>query len=433
MRSDKRAIVLGGNEKIAFSIAFMINQLNEYVYDEGDDIYVYYDSWSERDLQLVKTLCDKVKCVEYSFENFKKLLNLPSITKVGWQWTHVVCSIFEIFNLVEQYDKVLWLDSDIIIRGNFAKIFDYQNIAMRKSLLGNLSDSLGLDIDGDNTLYNSGVVLVSKELRGKNLANKCYAITAKQIDKIRFPDQAAICYACYESATQITELSSIFHCLPFGRKEDKIEESFIIHSPGGYKVWNHPVISLMFPQFNAFYNLWINNGGSKYEGEHFFTQLGDNSTLITQYINCSLLLMDFYEQLSNRYLPDGFNVKFFVRDRSIKFLYKENQKIFYKILCKSYYKIILCSRFISNDFLEILKKLESTFVIEGKTLPNYKLNLLRFSIIDKKDIQYIEFVLKGTEPNVLDFIEDFMTISDKYIKKFFRDTNRKFINFNEGE
>ena len=45
-----RAIVLGATGNIAFSVAHMVMQLKQYMYDDIDNIIIFYDLWLDSDI-----------------------------------------------------------------------------------------------------------------------------------------------------------------------------------------------------------------------------------------------------------------------------------------------------------------------------------------------------------------------------------------------
>ena len=127
-------------------------QLKKYMYDDIDKILIFFDNWSDNDIDIIKKICDKCIFIHYPIEYFKQKVNLKKLdyTKGGLsEWTHMVYSIYEIFDLLDNYKKVLWLDCDIIIRDNFKEIFDFDNIAIRLGNILKLSSAIGLNIEND--------------------------------------------------------------------------------------------------------------------------------------------------------------------------------------------------------------------------------------------------------------------------------------------
>lgn len=147
-----RAIVLGATGNIAFSVAHMVMQLKQYMYDDIDNIIIFYDQWLDSDIEIIKSICDKCIFIHYSFDFFLERMKTQSIDSMygGLQeWKHLVYSIYELFNLLEKYHKVLWLDCDIIIRGNFRELFNFNKVAMRRGTILKLSKALGISIEND--------------------------------------------------------------------------------------------------------------------------------------------------------------------------------------------------------------------------------------------------------------------------------------------
>lgn len=131
----QNAIVLGATGNIAFSVAHMVMQLKKFMYHDIDEIIIFYDGWKNNDINIIKKIWNKCTFVNYSIEYFKNKINIKDLdnTKGGLNhWKHMVYSIYELFSLLDNYKKVLWLDCDIIIRDNFKEIFNFDSIAMRR-------------------------------------------------------------------------------------------------------------------------------------------------------------------------------------------------------------------------------------------------------------------------------------------------------------
>lgn len=387
-----RAIVLGATGNIAFSVAHMVMQLKQYMYDDIDNIIIFYDQWLDSDIEIIKSICDKCIFIHYSFDFFLERMKTQSIDSMygGLQeWKHLVYSIYELFNLLEKYHKVLWLDCDIIIRGNFRELFNFNKVAMRRGTILKLSKALGISIENDEYIYNSGVVLVSDDIKYDNITTECYDITRKQFDVIKYPDQTILTYICNKYKINVNDLPSDYHYYATATANDNFYSAKIIHTPAENKPWNNALFSLMFPEFYTNYQKWLALGGSSNANKErfFFDEVGDSPAHFFSYIKHSIDIVSIYNKYINKIHHCDLYCKLYIHESVIRFIFNSNKNIFYKFSIgkathEKYkkYGVSICTHNPSDLFLSFLDDVKNTF---------HKINPI---VVSQKKYQYIKFI-----------------------------------------
>ena len=151
---------------------------------------------------------------------------------------------FRIFipDMYPEYDKAIYIDSDIIVPGDISELYDTD---MHDNLIGVVTDgsvndvpelqrymteSLGLKL-GD--YFNSGMLLMNmKELRNVHLAEHCLYLLNKYHFDCVAPDQDYLNSMCYG---KIEYLDSCWDAMP-NRNKPEIENPKIIH----YNLFDKP-------------------------------------------------------------------------------------------------------------------------------------------------------------------------------------------------
>ena len=402
MGKKERAIVLGATGNIAFSVAHMVIQLKEYMYKDIDNIIIFFDNWLESDIKIIKSICDKIIFIKYSLDDFLNKINAKTVNLESGglrHWKHMVYSIYELFNLLDKYHKVLWLDCDIIVRDNFKEIFEFDSVAMRRGIVAKLSSSIGMNIENDEFIYNSGVVLVCDNINYKTLANECYSITKKQFDVIKYPDQTVLTYICNKHNIKVHNLPSDYHYYATARTKDNFYSAKIIHTPAESKPWNNSLFMLMFPEFYKHYTYWTSLGGSKFvnKKEFFFNEVGNSPAHFFAYIKHSIKIISVYNKYSYMFKYNDINININIKDNAIRFILKNNKNIFYKISISNKYHISICNRNPNDSFLLFLKDINNIFKYNSTITSEKTYQYINFSFDYEKDaIYFLNMIIFGT-------------------------------------
>lgn len=162
--------------------------------------------------------------------------------------------------VLSKYDKVIYLDCDVIVNTDIAELYDMDlkenyvaaaNNFLRKNLLNHIKNRLCIDA---GEYYNSGVLLINcKEWINRNLKNKCINCL-KYYVKLPCPDQDVLNVICKGKIFRLDDRWNFqwHHQFSDARVEDFVldyeerynslmnTEPYIIHYTSFIKPWEHP-------------------------------------------------------------------------------------------------------------------------------------------------------------------------------------------------
>lgn len=137
----------------------------------------------------------------------KQIENIKSYFKNVYHFSIVTYYRLFIASLFPQYDKIVYLDCDLIVLGNISKLY---NTPIGENILGAVPDqyvcnteefrtyaekAIGVD---PNTYFNAGVLIISLEQFRKNdIENKFINLISEYDFDLLDPDQAYLNYLCY--------------------------------------------------------------------------------------------------------------------------------------------------------------------------------------------------------------------------------------------
>ena len=277
MEKKNKAIVLGSTKNYFFATGTVVLNIKKFSPNLADDIVIYYDDIADRDREI---LVGELGCrlIPYACP----LETNPDATTALQRFTLLSLSIYEIFGLLDEYRKVLWLDSDICIQDDISGVFDAGPVGLRHG--GNkFKDALGRSLDpalDDLSTNNTGVVLVTDELPDYHtLREQCYFYTEKFMDTLWLPDQGILNYVLWKNNIPIANLGNTYNYTVYHPLHG-CSKAKIFHLACDVKFWNHPVLRNMFPVWKECSRKWQAMGGSAYTGEQLFAEIGDKFSLL---------------------------------------------------------------------------------------------------------------------------------------------------------
>ena len=155
--------------------------------------------------EFAKQICDMTK--DYKLPIFFDIFDKTTITCIF----QLCCFRLQIFNnnFINQYDKILYIDSDVLITNDITKLFnlDIDNdkiYAIEESTINHFfygSNFFNFDeIDKNTTAFSSGVMLFKNSPQNRELFetinNHIWSILQNNQSQILFYDQPFITYNC---------------------------------------------------------------------------------------------------------------------------------------------------------------------------------------------------------------------------------------------
>ena len=186
---------------------------------------------------------------------------------------------FHCFDLLRQYESVVWLDSDILVQDELEELFACGPLALaledpefsdppgakpaQINLHGTVQD---FDSGADN--LNSGVIVFRNDLPApENLRQMCLDFVCRHGTLLRYPDQAAFNALAQRLLRQeppcVQQLAQRFNAHP---RNPAATYAPVVHAFGAYKLWNDGLTATCFPEWQRDYARWLRLGGSPYVG-----------------------------------------------------------------------------------------------------------------------------------------------------------------------
>lgn len=278
--SKKNAIFFSCNERFIFTLSVALLSLKKYNQEllKNTDVLVYYQGFTQADKDFLNRILP-CKFTEYHFavETDFNNINFKHFTQLTF-------ARYEIFDLLDTYRKVLYIDVDVMIGGDLSYIFnnfgDKSGVAMCKDTQKGLTlitkNFVKPMPQYDMTVpcYNAGVTLFCDNIpHRRELRMWCYHKTAEWLENLVCPDQGVVNVMFQEFGIQVEVLPDICNCLPSNPKYlDKNRHDVLIYhcAGGGVRFWTYTWNSLWAP----FYQEYLAMGGKPHtDKEHAWLKL----------------------------------------------------------------------------------------------------------------------------------------------------------------
>lgn len=266
----KYGIVYACDRNFLFTFCVSLLSIKKYSSQilEETDVILYYNGLEDSDIEFIQKI-HNVKCINYSFPldintndtNFKK-------------YTQLAYARYEIFSMLDDYEKVLYIDVDTMITNDLSYIF--KNFCNKNGIAFALDEQKGLSTVSKNFKIrlenynmdiqglNSGVILFSNSLKDREKLKKwCYESTVEMLDNLICPDQGILNLMLQKFQLNYDILPDICNCLPGNKRYlDKTDNTVIIYhcAGGGVRFWRYSYDN----RWEQLYSKYIEMGGIEY-------------------------------------------------------------------------------------------------------------------------------------------------------------------------
>ena len=267
MSKKNLAIVFSGTRDLVFAMANVVIGIKKHSPNLEFDTIVYHDGICKEDQDRF----NKITSTSFKFYNGNKYLEKLPETENIKKYSIMSFAIYEIFNLLNIYKRVIYLDSDLLIQKDITEMLSYGPIAMGNGRL-TINEACGFEILDENNNHSArsfGVVIVNDSLpRYEKLTTECYQLTKKYWDTLVFPDQGILNLVMALNKIKIENLPKKYNT---GKAQSNLHKATIVHMQGGKsKFWNNGVSNIMFPEWNQNNEYWESLGGSPYIGPRYY-------------------------------------------------------------------------------------------------------------------------------------------------------------------
>ncbi|EHL15449.1 hypothetical protein HMPREF9629_01838 [Peptoanaerobacter stomatis] len=254
-------------------VAHILLQLQEDNKGLFDEAIIYHTNFSENDKKLMNSIMP-CRFIDYISPIPKETFNLPRFKR----FSPIMFVRYEIFNLIREYETIMWIDTDVLIQGDLSKLLEevkktgyamlsedpHNNSAGNVDYMRTNFFKSVPNYDMDRYLLCTGTIIVNRKLTIKSdYTNWCYKKTIEWAKNLNLPDQGVINALVQEFNIKTTPIghNGVYGCFPsYGRDCSK---AIYIHAWGENKFWNDWYLYNKFPKWKEVYDKWIDMGGSR--------------------------------------------------------------------------------------------------------------------------------------------------------------------------
>lgn len=246
------AVVFRCTPNLSFAVANMIVGIEKHNPHFVTDYVIFSTDNKDKDHNILYDVCrfynKNIKIVNYSYDKLYKL-NLDFNKKKFFKnYPLIIFSLFEIFNLLDEYKNVLALDADMVVIDRFDDIVNLGNFSFRPARL--LNDQLNDEVKvfGDSLTPNAGFIYINDTIQGyKSFTNKCYDLLYKYFNNIKNTfEETIIGILIYNENIKYTKLELEYNCPCCSSKSI---DAKIIHYLNVKKPWNSVSTLRAIPEY----------------------------------------------------------------------------------------------------------------------------------------------------------------------------------------
>ncbi|TKZ32537.1 glycosyltransferase [Brachyspira catarrhinii] len=261
----KFALLLCSTENQMFAVGNVLIGFKKYFsLDEKDyDIIVLVDTINDKNRSALEKIHKNIIIKKFENPFSKSFLN----SVPGSNWSFMAFARFEAFELIKDYEKLLYVDTDTLIKKDLSSIlsFNEKSIYMAYDILNNQLDYF-VNNGGSNfvekykddkydlnrKIFNSGIMILTNKLHnGSKIKKWCY----EYCEKIVGTDLFVINLAIQEFNLDIGVLDNIYN---YTGDYNHLDNVYIIHALG--KFWE----SSPYYEWDENNKKWIEFGGEEY-------------------------------------------------------------------------------------------------------------------------------------------------------------------------
>jgi lipopolysaccharide biosynthesis glycosyltransferase len=221
---NSKSVVVIATENYLQELAITVFNVTKYLPDDIDLIVlVDFDSPF---LDKIKTLHKNIKIRKINKDRYKHL----SFENLWRKWQYNCGYRFEIFTLSE-YEKICYMDLDIIIKDNFIDIFNFEGDAcFCLNAIGSIPEfkkAMG---------FNAGICTVTNKYLTQEMVDRLISIAARK----DYTSDEAVLFSFF--GNKYTVIPREYNTLSaFINKPEDYDRAKIVHFIGHLKPWNESV------------------------------------------------------------------------------------------------------------------------------------------------------------------------------------------------
>lgn len=259
----KTAIVTGGTHKDVSAMGVLALNLKNVAPDLADELIIFHDGIGKKEQQIIKNIYPACFC-RY---NFPIPFHVKRKNRSLRYFSPMVFCKYECFRLLEQYDRVIWTDYDVLILKDLEELLDEkyglqivgEGGPLKKMFLPNICEIDMREYDLEEITVSTPLFVMTREIGDYiKFYNWCNMATLKYAQYIDLPEQCIISMLIQKFNIQYSKLSKRKYAL---HPNEYDGQASILHAYGRPKFWE----GLYDVQWNSYYREWCRLGGSYYK------------------------------------------------------------------------------------------------------------------------------------------------------------------------
>lgn len=257
----KIALLLCSTGNEAFAVGNVIIGAKKYLFQnlsaQDYDIIFLTDKLESEDENALKNIFPRIIIEIYKSPFSKNMLNLRELN----HFSSFTYARFEAFNLLERYEKVFYVDTDIVIQKDISEIINIETplsisyFANKMPVSGNFTKEnidLVKDYDLNKVSIIAAVFLINDKLNDYQIMTKwCY----EKAEEYKTNDQSILNLLIQEFNIETHDLTESYGAYPTSNIS---KDAHIIHAIGPAKFWR----GTYNKEWEENNKIWIESGGN---------------------------------------------------------------------------------------------------------------------------------------------------------------------------
>lgn len=263
------------SENIIFSAANVALSLNKYMPNEEFDIVIFHNGLSANNLQALEKIprCS-IRMLSFP-DNFQKNI-MEKLPNGRWKNPNsILCfAKFEVFDLLYEYQTVIWLDADVAIQSSIVELRKFGPFAQAKDVNCNTISSVRdqfcrcwqLDkmYNMDADAYLDALIVVNDRLpQWRELREYCYEKALEYAEHLVNPTQAVFALMLQDFKISVMEIPGFDYICHAQHEFASLAK--VVHFGGLNKVWNDFRLFRAYPEWFRTHLNWIELGGGDFD------------------------------------------------------------------------------------------------------------------------------------------------------------------------
>lgn len=407
------AVLIAGNENIAYAIANVIIGLKRYNEEYIEKIFVYCDFEEKTRKAVLSIWPEKVELISYALEQFQKdLTDDHNIVTITNRYAHFIYTKAFLFKHLIEYDYVIWLDSDVLILDNIASIFPTKTQCRWKTGSNRKLESF---LDSKKIIYsrhelnkpNGGVICLSREIISGTPAEILFREYLDIVKDI-FKFSKEIITESDEIPLGVLALKYKWTFEPLDKKAN-VEphegnlDSCIIHTIGlKTKYWNSYASFMAYQEWYINHKIWLKKSGQEISLPVFKNNPAINFGALYRNFSAMSVRSDFGKIVSNvfSYIDPKFTYQLCESsDDYLVFRILEVPNLELRLICSCYYS----SSGLNQDYEITVSQTSTSIIFDGSPV-QYR---VKCKSLSEFEIKLVDAILKCIYPYFVQILRQF--------------------------